>query len=111
MKIKDHQKLNKYWILPEYERGCDNNCSWISGNSPRRPGKETEGNGNQRNNRYHPDHSSVKITLDTLKCPGKLRRIAIIQISVKKPRLKTGIKKTFKVDNNNNNILGNVQEI
>ena len=37
-----------------------------------------------RKNRNHPDHSTIKISPDTQKCPGVLKRIAITQIELKK---------------------------
>ena len=45
--------------------------------------KSTEEIGNKKKNRDHRDYSSIKISLDTLKSPGDLRRLAVTQTPVK----------------------------
>ena len=54
-------------------------CTW---NGPQRLGKNIKRTGYQRKNWDHPDHS-VKISKNTQKCPGDLRRLAVTLTPVK----------------------------
>ena len=45
----------------EYEGDGDINCKMRTWNGPQSIGKKSGGTGNQRKNRDHADHSSVKI--------------------------------------------------
>ena len=56
------------------------------------PGRETKRNENQRKNRVYLDHSTFKISLNTQKGPGDLRRLAIIQTQSEKPLVTDGMK-------------------
>ena len=53
------------------------------GTAPNKPGKETLGTEDQRENRDYPDHSTIKISSDTLRSPEDLRRLAVTQTSAK----------------------------
>ena len=77
----------------EHEGGGDTSCTCYTWNSSQRPEKETWGTGDPKKNQGHQDQSSVKISLNTLKSPGDMRRLAVFPISVKKTPIKTGIKK------------------
>ena len=46
-------------------------------------GTETGETGNQRKNRDYPDHSSIKIRLNTQKTPGDPRKLAVVQTPAK----------------------------
>ena len=59
----------------------------------------------QMKNRYHPDHSIMKISLNTLRKPQDLMRLAVTQPPVKDYFLKL-VGKTSKEFNNNNNNNG-----
>ena len=48
-------------------------------------------------NRDHPDHSTVKICLNTEESPGDLKRLAVTQTPVKKKWDKTGLKNSQRV--------------
>ena len=50
--------------------------------------KKTGGIGNQSKNRQHSDHSSDKIDLNTQKCSGDLRRLAVTQPPLKTHQVK-----------------------
>ena len=63
----------------EHERDSDSNCSWCPWNGVQRPGKNGVGIGDQRKNRDFPVHSTMEISLNTLKNPEDLIRLAIAQ--------------------------------
>ena len=90
VKIKESEKINKYldlarefFFLMEYEGDSDTNCGWCTWNSPLWLGKNIVITGNQRNNQENPDHSIIKIDLNTQKNPGDLRRLAGTRTPVK----------------------------
>ena len=58
---------------------ADGSCVW---NRLQRIGKKRGGIENQKN-RDHPDHSSVKIGKSSEKCPGDLKKLALVQTPVK----------------------------
>ena len=53
------------------------------GTVPKGVEKEPEGIGNQRKDQDHPNYRVVKISLNTQKCSGDLRRLAVTQTPVK----------------------------
>ena len=61
-----------------------------------------------RKNRDHPDHSIFKISQNTGKSPGDLRRLVVTQTPVKDHQLVL-VWKARKVWNNNSNILIKIQ--
>ena len=63
----------------EHESDSDTNWSWCTQNSSQRLGKEIRETGNHRKNQDHTDNSTVKISKNTQKSPGHLRRLAVIQ--------------------------------
>ena len=62
---------------------------------PKRMEKETGGTGGQRKNWEYKDHSSVKISKNTEKGPGDLRRLAVTLTPAKNHQLKL-VEKTRK---------------
>ena len=58
MKIKESEKIYKYFDLArdveEYEDDFHTSCYWHAWYGLQRPRKESEGIGNQMNNRDHP---------------------------------------------------------
>ena len=78
--MKDHQHVKN-------SQGLNNNNdddSWCSWNSLQRPGKETGvRTRDKRKTRDHPDHSTVKISKNTLKSPKDQARLTVTQNSVK----------------------------
>ena len=89
MKIKENEKrymyldLNREQKSVEHEGDNDINCNWPSWTGLQRLGKEAGRVGNHRKNRDDLDNSIVKIGQYTELSPGDLRRLAIIQTSVK----------------------------
>ena len=53
----------------------------------KRISKETGGLGNKRTIRDHPDTSTIKISQNTEKSPGDLRRLAVTQPPVRNHQL------------------------
>ena len=53
--------------------------NWFTCNDPQRLGKRTGGLENRRMSRGYPNYSIVKISLNTKKSPGDLRRLAVTQ--------------------------------
>ena len=78
-KQKDRQILGPY---PETKNAVEHkgdgntNCTW---NDPQRIGKEIGTVGNWRKNLDHSNYSIVKISQNTERSPGDLRRLAITQ--------------------------------
>ena len=56
----------------QHEGNDDTNCRWCSWNDTKRLGEGTGGNGNQWNNRDHPEYSIVEISQNTQKSHGDL---------------------------------------
>ena len=90
MKIKEFEKISKYSNLAreqktvKHEGSSDINCNWCVWNGHQRLGKKTGGTGNQRKNRDHLDHSSIKINSNTEKNPEYLRSFRLLWITTRK---------------------------
>ena len=67
----------------EHENDGDTNCNWCAQYSHQRIGKGSGRVGNKNTSRDHPNDSTVKISQNTEKSPGDLRRLAIAQTPVK----------------------------
>ena len=76
VKIKVNKTIDKYWELArelkkkkaaEHEGDGDTDWDWWSWNCSQRFEKKTGGNGNERKNQDHLDHSSVRIGQNTRK--------------------------------------------
>ena len=65
----------------EYESDGDTNCNWCTQYSHQRISTGTGGLGNKRTRGDHPNYSIIKISLNTEKSPGDLRRLAVTQHS------------------------------
>ena len=84
----------------DLEAGDDTDCYWCTWNNPQRTGKGTARFRNQRTSRDHPHYSIIKISQNTEKCPGDLRRLAVTQAPVKNYQLNF-VWKTLKGVKNN----------
>ena len=62
-----------------------NLCPW---GGSQRHGKKTGGTRDQRKNRYHPDHSTVEISLCTEETPEYLKKLAATETVEKNHALK-----------------------
>ena len=71
----------------EHESNGDTNCNWCTWYSHQRTDNGTGGLGNKRMSRYHPNNSIIKISQNTEKSPGNLRRLAITQTPVEDNQL------------------------
>ena len=69
----------------EHER--DIICNWCARDNPQRFGKEVERIGNRKKSRDHLNYSIVKISHNTEKGPGDLKKLAVIQAPVKDHQL------------------------
>ena len=84
MKTKKNEKIAKYLDLArelkketvEYEGDYDTNCCWWAWNGPQKLGKKSR---NLSKNRNHPNHSIVKIGLNSEKSFRDLKRLAVTQ--------------------------------
>ena len=65
----------------EDEGDGNTNCNWCARNNPQRIGTETERLGNKRRSQGNLE-CSIKISQDTEKSPGDLRRLAVTEIPV-----------------------------
>ena len=88
MKIKENEKGDKYLDnakklkkTMKHEGDCDTNCGWCTFQMIE---KGTRRLVNKRTSGDHPDYSIIKITPKTEGSPGDLRRLAIVEIPVKK---------------------------
>ena len=63
----------------EHESDGDINCNWCTRNSHQRIGKGTGRIGNKNTITGHPNDSIIKISQNTEKNPGDLRRPAVTQ--------------------------------
>ena len=86
VKLKESKKNGKYLNLArelkktvEHESDSDTNCDWCSWYSHQSIGTRTGGLENKRMNGDHPNYSIIKISQNTKKSPGNLRRIAVTQ--------------------------------
>ena len=68
----------------KYEGDGDSSSNYCTCDNPQRMGKGTGRLGNKKAGEDHPDYSITKISQNTEKSPGDLRRIAVTQTSVKK---------------------------
>ena len=71
------------------EHECDDytNCNWCSWYSYQRIDTRTEGLGNNRTSRDHPNYCIIEISQNAEKSPGDLRRIGATQTSGKDHQL------------------------
>ena len=112
MDHRESKKIYKYVQLSrelkenvEHKRDCDTNSSVGTWNGP--PGlekKKTAGIGNSKK-QNHPDHSVVKIGLNTEKSHGDLKRFDVTQTPVKTHQLTRQWKTRTKWNNNDNHIF------
>ena len=84
----------------EHEGDSDNNCSWCTWSCPQRIGKGTGRIRNQKTSRKHLDYRITKISQNTVKRPGDLKRLAVTQSPASNHQL-TLVLKTLKGVNNN----------
>ena len=64
----------------EYEGDGNTNHNWCTGNNLQRHGTGTGEFRNQRTSRDHPDDKIIKISQNTEKGPGDLRRLAVTPV-------------------------------
>ena len=68
----------------KHEGDSDTNCNWCIWNDPKRLGKGTQRDGNQRMTGNHPNYSIVKISQNTRTGrtgnPGKIEIASIIAL-------------------------------
>ena len=99
-KLKESENRDKYldlvWELKKLEHEGDNdtNYNWCTWNDPQRIGKGTGRLGNKTSG-YHLDYSIIKISQNTKKSSGDLRRFAVTQTPVENHQL-TLVGKTLK---------------
>ena len=67
----------------EHKSDDDTSYNWCTQNGPQRLGKGTVRVGDQRKNGNHPNYSIIKISQNTEKNSGDLRRLAVTQTPVK----------------------------
>ena len=79
----------------EQEIGGDANCNWCARYSHKRIGAVTGGFENKRTGGEHPDYNIIRISQNTEKSPGDLRRFAVTQTPVENHQL-TLVWKTLK---------------
>ena len=75
----------------EHESDGNTNCNWCTCYSHQRIGTGTGGLGNKTNG-DHPNYSIIKISQNTKKSPGDLRRLAVTQDSSRQLSANTGMK-------------------
>ena len=85
VKLKESKKKDKYLDLArelkktvEHESDDYTNCNWCSWYSHQRISTRTEGLGNKKMSRDHPNCSIIEIRQNTEESPGDLRRLAVI---------------------------------
>ena len=71
----------------EQEGDGDTICNCCTWNNPQRLSKRTRGIGNWWTSGDHPNYSIVKITQNTEKSPGDIRRFVATQTPVKDHQL------------------------
>ena len=105
MKIKEREKIVKYLDLArelkkpeEHEGDGETYDSWSPWNSLQRPGKKTAGTEDQRQNRDHPDHSTVKICKNYLKESWRPEETCSHSDFAEKPPAKFGVKNAHRVN-------------
>ena len=83
VKIKENEMRDKYLDparelkkVIEHKSDDDTNYNWCTKNGPHRVGKETEKVRNKRTKQNRPNYSITKISQNTEKNSGDLRRLA-----------------------------------
>ena len=79
----------------EHEDDSDTNCNWCTWNNPQRIDKWIGRLRNKKTSTDHPDYCIIKISKDTEKSHGDLKRLAVAQIPVENHQL-TKMEKTLK---------------
>ena len=69
----------------EHESDSDTNSNWCTRYSHLRIDTRTRGLGNKRMSGDHSNYTFIKISQDTEKSPGNLRRLAVAQTPVRNP--------------------------
>ena len=64
----------------EHEGDDDTNCNWCSWNSPQKLGKRVGRVGNQSMSRDHPNYCIIKISQNTEKSPGDLKKLVVTAV-------------------------------
>ena len=91
-KQKESEKSEKYLDLHRelkkkptmsYKRDGNSNCNWCARYSHQRIGTGTGGLGNKRTSGNHPNNSITKISQNTDKSSGNLRRLTVTQTPVR----------------------------
>ena len=91
VKLKESEKKDKYLDLAremkkktvEHENGSYASCNWCSWYSDQRIATKTWELGNKRTSRSHACYSIAEIGQNTEKSPEELKRVAVVQTSVK----------------------------
>ena len=71
----------------EHESDSDTKCNWCNWYSHQRIGTKTGGLGNKRMSGDHPNDRIIKISQNTEKSLGNLRRFAVAQNEVRNHQL------------------------
>ena len=89
VKSREGAKDDKYldFVKELKKSDGDINCNWCSRYGHQRIGKGTGGLGNKRTSGDHPNYSFIKISQNTEKSPGDLRRLVVTQAPVKNHQL------------------------
>ena len=102
IKLKESENRVKYQDLArelkqimKQEGDSNTNCNCCIWINPQSIGKETERLENKRTRGNHSNYSIIKISQNTLKCPGDLSRLAVTQPPMKNQML-TLVWKTLK---------------
>ena len=84
LKVKESKKKDKYLDLArELKKLWNLKYIWSARNSYQRIDTETGGLGNKRASGDHPNYSIIKISQNTEKSSGDLRRLAVILTPMK----------------------------
>ena len=67
----------------EHESDVDVNCNWCARNNPQMLSKEIRRLKNQRTTRDHSEYGIIKLSQNTEKSPGHLRKLAVSQTPIK----------------------------
>ena len=85
VKLKESEKRDKYLNLArELKKAMEHDGDSSLGTFPKRMVKENRRLGNQKTSGDHPDYSIIKISQNTWKSLGDLRRLSVSQTPVKK---------------------------
>ena len=81
VKSKESEKRDKYQDFAREKKSMEHksygDTDWCVRYSQQRVGTGTEGLGDKRTSRYHPNNSIVKFDQNTKKSPGNLRRLVV----------------------------------